>query len=588
MSTIDLKSGYWQVGVKSEDQDKTAFVTPFGTFRFKRMPFGLRNAPATFQRLIDRFRSSSTLRNVTILGNIDDLIVISDSFEQHLIDLRAVFDRLREFNLHANRPKCVFAKETVKYLGHIITPQGIAPDPDKINAIVDMKEPTTVKHLKSFLQTRFWFRKFVPNFSPVAQPLTMLTKKNQSWKWEEAHRTAFHELKRSFTSPPILIQPNYDFPFVLRTDASDYALGAALLQGETPHDERPIAYASRLLTSAERNYSTTEREALAVVWAVEKFRGFIDGHPVHVGSDHQPLKWLLTLKSPAGRLVRWAMKLQSFNLRVSYTPGKANVLADSLSRPPFETEARESCDVCTVLIDTPRWEATAFRKDQLDDPELSKIIIGLENTNDLEVNRWTERGYHMCKGVLYRYTDTETEEPQLVVPENRRKQVMVECHDSATAGHGGINKTLHRISQQFYFPGMRRYVINYLKTCVECQRYIPDNLKPMGLLQTPVPAQRFEVVAVDLFGPLPKGPKGERWVMIMEDTASKWTESFPLADATAEACAKVLIEEVFLRFGVPRRMVSDNGVQFVADVMQKAMFILGVKQNLNPLYHLSL
>ncbi|GBP68446.1 Gypsy retrotransposon integrase-like protein 1 [Eumeta japonica] len=279
------------------------------------------------------------------------------------------------------------------------------------------------------------------------------------------------------------------------------------------------------------------------------------------------------------------MKLQSFNLQVSYTPGKANVLADSLSRPPFETEARESCDVCTVLIDTPRWEATALRKDQLDDPELSKIIIGLENTNDLEVNRWTERGYHMCKGVLYRYTDTETEEPQLVVPENRRKQVMVECHDSATAGHGGINKTLHRISQQFYFPGMRRYVINYLKTCVECQRYKPDNLKPMGLLQTPVPAQRFEVVAVDLFGPLPKGPKGERWVMIMEDTASKWIELFPLADATAEACAKVLIEEVFLRFGVPRRMVSDNGVQFVADVMQKAMFILGVKQNLIPLYH---
>lgn len=585
MSTIDLKAGYWQVSVRAEDQDKTAFVTPFGVYRFKRMPFGLRNAPATFQRLIDRFRSGAALQDVTILGYIDDLIIISDSYSRHLQDLRAVFDRLRDFHLYANRDKCVFVRNKVKYLGHVITPKGIAPDPDKISCIVAMKEPTTVKHLLSFIQSCSWFRKFVPNFSQVAQPLTMLTKKNQPWMWGEAQANAFNELKRLLTSSPILVQPDYTRPFILRTDASGYALGAALLQGETPQDERPIAYASRLLIAAERNYSTTEREALAVVWAVEKFRGYIDGHRVLVRSDHQPLKWLLTLKSPSGRLVRWAMKLQSFDLQVDYVPGKANVVADLLSRPPCDEEARDSCSVCTVVIETPRWEVAALRDDQLADLEVSKIIKAIEGQDDLERNRWTERGYHMSRGVLYRYTEAETEEPQLVIPENRRKQVMVECHDSATAGHGGVDRTYHRVAQRFYFPGMRRYIAEYLKTCIECQRYKPSNEKPAGLLQTPVPAQRFEVVAVDLFGPLPTGPKGERWVLIVEDTASKWVELFPLVEATAEVCAKVLIEEVFLRFGVPRRLISDNGVQFVADVMQHAMFTLGVQQNLIPLYH---
>ncbi|XP_072943325.1 uncharacterized protein [Epargyreus clarus] len=455
----------------------------------------------------------------------------------------------------------------------------------RIKAIVDMKEPTSVKHLKSFLQTCSWFRKFVPEFSKVAQPLTMLTKKAQSWIWGDAQVNAFTELKRLLTSTPILAQPDYSLPFVIRTDASNYALGAALIQGESSREEKPIEYASRLLTPAERNYSTTEREALAVVWACEKFRGYIDGHPVRVASDHQPLKWLLTLKSPTGRLVRWAMKLQSFDLQVDYTPGKANVIADTLSRPPCEEDTRESCGVCTVIVEVPRWDATNVRQSQLDDPEVSKILKDLEGKDEVALKTWTERGYHLVRGVLYRYIEADTEEPQLVVPESLRKQVMLECHDSPTSGHGGIERTLHRIAERFYFPGMRRYVTEYLKTCVECQRYKPSNVKPAGLLQTPVPAQRFEVVAVDLFGPLPKGPLGERWILIVEDTTSKWVELFALTEATAMICAKTLVNEVFMRFGLPRRMISDNGVQFVADVMQHAMFVLGVKQNLIPLYH---
>lgn len=177
-----------------------------------------------------------------------------------------------------------------------------------------MRAPSSLRHLRTFLQTCSWFRKFIPNFFAVAEPLTRLLKKNQPWLWSSDQARAFQELKTRLSSAPILIQADYSKPFVLRTDASSYAIGAVLLQGEGK-EERPIEYASRLLIPAERNYSTTEREALAVVWAVERFRGYIDGHVVVIGSDHQPLKWLLTLKSPSGRLVRWALKLQCFNIQ---------------------------------------------------------------------------------------------------------------------------------------------------------------------------------------------------------------------------------------------------------------------------------
>lgn len=226
------------------------------------------------------------------------------------------------------------------------------------------------------------------------------------------------------------------------------------------------------------------------------------------------------------------------------------------------------------------------REAQMSDPEVAKILTDLESSDELSVHRWSDRGYLINQGVLYRYVeDSDAEEPQFVISESLRSKVMHECHDSPTAAHGGIQKTLHRISQQFYFPGMRKYITDYLKTCTECQRYKFSNLKPPGLLQTPVPAQRFEIMAVDLFGPLPKGSQGERWVLIVEDTATKWVELFALTEPTAEICAITLVSEIFMRYGLPRRMISDNGVQFVADVMQKALFVLGVKQNLIPLYH---
>ncbi|GFV75545.1 retrovirus-related Pol polyprotein from transposon 17.6 [Trichonephila clavipes] len=326
MSTLDLRAGYHQVKMHVEDQDKTAFVCPFGTYRFLRMPYGLRNAPATFQRLMNRFCNG--LEDILALPYLD-IIVLSETFEKHMFDLKTIFERLLHFKLKANREKCHFASSRVRYFGFWITQKGIEVDPEKVASILDIPPPKNVKELQSFLQTCSWFRRYIQDFAKISRPLSYLTKKKVKWQWGFDQQNAFQTLKKSLTTPPVLKQADGTKPYIIRTDASNYALGAVLLQGEGS-DEHPIEYASRLLTPAERNYSTTEREAPAVVWALKKFRGYIKGTYITVASNHQPLKWLLNLISPTGRLARWALEIQSFNLKVQYIPGKADVVAEMM------------------------------------------------------------------------------------------------------------------------------------------------------------------------------------------------------------------------------------------------------------------
>ncbi|GFW24939.1 transposon Tf2-11 polyprotein [Trichonephila clavipes] len=493
MSTLDLRAGYHQVKVHVEDQDKTAFVCPFGTYR-------------------------------------------------------------------------------------------IEVDPEKVASILDTPPPKNVKELQSFLQTCSWFRRYIQDFAKISRLLSYLTKKKVKWQWGFDQQNAFQTLKNSLTTPPVLKQADGTKPYIIRTDASNYALGAVLLQGEGS-DEHPIEYASRLLTPAERNYSTTEREALAVVWALKKFRGYIEGTEITVASDHQPLKWLLNLKSPTGRLARWALEIQSFNLKVQYIPGKANVVADMLSRPVTQEE-ESFCEENNITIaDMPTRSCKDIREAQLKDDNLKKIIDSFESPlKTEEYANWTERGFLLNQGVLYCYVpDADSAEAQLVIPIAERELIMERHHDPM-AGHYGEEGTFQKIVRRYYWTGMRKYISDYIKKCPECARFKATNQKPASLLRTPVYSQRFEVIAIDLFGPLPQTDTGIQWIFIVEDCAMKWVELFALSQASARQCATTLIEEVFMRHGIPRRIISDNGTQFVSAVLQQICFTLNISQNFIPVY----
>lgn len=328
-TTLDLASGFHQIEMNPKDQAKTAFSVPLGHYEYTRMPFGLKNAPATFQRLMNNVLVG--LQGLKCFVYLDDIVIYGNSLQDHNIKLKEVFERLTKHNLKLQPNKCEFLKTEVMYLGHLITQDGVKPDPKKIESVKNYPVPKSPKDIKSFLGLAGYYRRFIENFSKLSQPLTKLLKKEEPFIWTSLQQHSFETLKAKLCEEPILQYPDFSSTFNLTTDASNFAIGSVLSQG-IGHDDLPIAYASRILNKSETNYSTTEKELLAIVWSVKHFRPYLYGRKFKIITDHKPLTWLMNVKDPGSRLVRWRLLLEEYDYEIVYKQGKLNQNADALSR----------------------------------------------------------------------------------------------------------------------------------------------------------------------------------------------------------------------------------------------------------------
>lgn len=328
-TTLDLASGFYQVEMDPQDIEKTAFNVEHGHFEFLRMPMGLKNSPSTFQRVMDNVLRG--LQNEICLVYLDDIIVYSTSLQEHLENLEKVFQRLRESNFKIQMDKSEFLKLETAYLGHIISGDGIKPNPDKISAILKYPIPKTSKEIKQFLGLLGYYRKFIPDFARTTKPLTQCLKKGRKITLDPEYVSCFERCKTLLTNDPILQYPDFSKEFNLTTDASNVAIGAILSQGPIGSD-KPVCYASRTLNESEMNYSTIEKELLAIVWATKYFRPYLFGRKFKVLTDHKPLEWMMNLKEPNSRLTRWRLRLSEYDFSVHYKKGRTNTNADALSR----------------------------------------------------------------------------------------------------------------------------------------------------------------------------------------------------------------------------------------------------------------
>ncbi|KAL5516223.1 hypothetical protein EMCRGX_G001504 [Ephydatia muelleri] len=539
-TTLDLASGYWQVEIEEDDKEKTAFSTEKGHFEFNVMPFGLTNAPATFQRLMECILAGLTGEQCLIY--IDDIIVFSASFPEHLERLTNVFLKLQDAGLKLKTEKCKFVQKAVKYLGHVVSAEGICPDPAKTEVVVSYPVPTSAKEVKQFMGLCNYYRRFVKDYSKIAAPLfKLLSKENAKFfAWNSASQNAFEELKSRLVSPPILAYPDFKQPFLLHTDASDAAIGAVLsqVQGGT---ERVIAYWSRKLQKAERNYSTTEREALAVVVSLKEFYPYVYGFPCKLITDHNPLTSLKGIKDVGGRLTRWLLFLQQFKLDFQYKPGRLHTNADTLSRIP-------SRDNTVAAIEELISEDTLhiFLKAQEEDPALGKVIEALKNGTAVPSS--TVPGLKktfLQDGLLcrkFRASCSDSVCTQLVVPKGHVKIILENLHNES--GHLGVQRTTEKVKECFYWPGYEMDIQNWVQECQQCQKRNPPQphpLAPLGSIKCTYP---FDVISWDIMGPLPLSTKGHKYILVITDLFSKWVEAFPLAVTDSETLASVLMDEI--------------------------------------------
>lgn len=554
LTTLDIKSAYWQIPLAEESKPMTAFVVPNrGLFQFRRMPMGLHTAPATWQRFIDQVIGIDLEKYVFVY--LDDVIICTESFDKHLDILREVLSRLTKAGLTLNREKCHFCKSELHYLGYVVGAGGLMVDPAKVEAILQIPQPKSVSEVRRLIGIASWYRRFVPNFSSLTAPLCQLLKKNQVFLWSQECENSFRTLKEYLVSAPLLSCPNFDKPFVVQTDASDYGLGAVLSQTDDEGNERVICYLSRSLSKSERKYSTTEKECLAVLFAVERLRPYLEGVKFTVITDHFSLKWLNSIRDPIGRIARWAVRLQQYDFEVVHRKGCDHAVPDALSR------SVPRIDAITLPQPKDRWYNKMVRN--ITDSPAKYPLWRLDNNGQL----------FKKVDILYPDLTPESDGWLLVVPKENRLEIISSHHDPPTSSHLGVYKTRARIAQKYYWPKMKQDVARYISRCSICLKTKPIQRPPTGLMlsQGPTATRPFQILSMDIVGPLPRSVSGYSYILSIQDIFSKFILLFPLRKATSNQVATIFEDQVILMFGAPQKVIMDNGVQFTGHILQDVL-----------------
>ena len=628
-TTLDLKSGYWQVKMAEEDIEKTAFTCHRGLFEFNLMSFGLCNAPSIFTELM-----SIVLQNLGhfAVAYLDDILVYSEDLESHLQHLQIVLDRLREHNLKLKLSKCSFLKERSDYLGFVISKDGILPDPKKVECIKDMKEPTNVREVRGFLGCCSYYRRFVNQFSHIAKPIIALTKKYVPFQWTEECQEAFDLLKRSLMEAPVLAYPNPQKPYILYTDASDDSIGAVLCQenddkeglGPKEKNENPIHYLSHKLSDTQKRWPIIEKEAFSIYYALQHLDHYLHGAEFVIRTDHKPLKYLLTSPMQNRKIQMWALSIAGYNCRIEYIQGKRNCCADFLSRLPGHDLPTPEDDKESVELDEPDiaentlevardLEVNVINTNRLNPREYTdcRAILQKRNqrlvadeecqeridlTNHLDMKEEQEKDaairklkrqltkgtasravqdHHVqLEGVMYYVSDPESEPVlRLMVPEGLRQDVLHQFHERL--GHMGIDKVFYSIRRQYYWKGLYTDVLRHVTKCTTCKERNLTGVKP-PLQEMDLPPFPWAKCGVDTCGPFPKTLSGNVYIVTFVDWYSGWPEAFCVPDKSAETMAQLLLEEVFPRTGSFLCLVSDNGKEFTAEAFESVLKELNI------------
>jgi len=586
-SSIDMMQAFHQIPLTDRAKTLTAFRTADRHLQYEVAPFGLKNMPAVFQRLMSMlFAAEAKVRpnEIPIVAYLDDILIASKDEESHFKKIKYVMDRLEYANLKLRLDKCQFFQSKINFLGHIISADGYAPQAEKIRAIKDFPKPNNVKSIRAFLGLAGYYRTFIKNFSAIAEPLSRLIKKDVNFVWSDEQEVAFRKLREVLTGDTILQYPNFNKEFFVECDASSIGVGCVVTQA-SDGKRKPVAYSSRLLRKPELNYSTTEKEALSVIVALQKHRYILLGYKITVVTDHQPLLGLFRATLPPGRLGRWALMAQEFDIKVVYRPGRQNNVPDALSRYPVsELETVNSTQVMSRMVEpiTPDELRNAQRKDN----EYRNLIVRLLQLPE----RMAEGDFHLREGMLHHETEvrergTAKRKVKVVIPESLVSRVLQLNHDSRFCGHGGIEITLRKLQSQFFIKGLRQKVERYVATCPICLKTKRKYTRDCEIREYPLPNYVFEQVHLDLLGPLPVSTQNNRHIMVITDRLSRYTIAEPIPDRTAETIVEALHRRLVVEYTTPKVILSDNAKEFVSDLMAQMCKYYGIRKVHCASYH---